>query len=67
MKITVKTLKGDILNIEIEPTCTVYIFLFRFFNSKTKSKTLRDFRYNLKKLYIKEKLLIIRILYKNST
>jgi energy-converting hydrogenase Eha subunit F len=67
MKITVKTLKGDILNIEAEPTSTVNVFLSRFSSLKIKSKLLKDFRYNPKKLYIKEKPQIIKTLYKNST
>ncbi len=68
MKVTVKTLKGEIIDIEVEPATTVYFLLiFRFCKSNRNSKKSKDLRSKVKKLFLKEKQHKMKILYKNLT
>ena len=52
MKVTVKTLKGEIIDIEVEPATTVYFLLiFRFCKSNRSSKKSKDLRSKVKKSF----------------
>lgn len=52
MKVTVKTLKGEIIDIEVEPVTTVYFLLiFRFCKSNRNSKKSKDLRSKVKKSF----------------
>lgn len=68
MKVTVKTLKGEIIDIEVEPATTVYFLLiFRFCKSNRNSKKSKDLRSKVKKSFLKEKQHKMKILFKNLT
>lgn len=61
MKLTVKTLKGEIINIEISETATVLLFLPRFTISKLKFMLRRVWKSRPKKLCLREKPQITQI------
>ena len=68
MKVTVKTLKGEIIDIEVEPATTVYFLsIFRFCKLSRNSKKSKDLRSKVKKSFLKERQHKMRILYKNLT
>lgn len=68
MKVTVKTLKGEIIDIEVEPATTVsFLLIFRFCKSSRNSKKSKDSRLKGKKSFLKEKQHKMKILYKNLT
>lgn len=52
MKVTVKTLKGEIIDIEVEPATTVYFLsIFRFCKLSRNSKKSKDLRSKVKKSF----------------
>lgn len=66
MKVTVKTLKGEIIDIEVEPATSVqFLLIIRSYKSSKSSKKLKALRLKVKKSFLKEKLHKMKIQYKN--
>jgi len=65
MKLSIKNLKGEVFQVDAEPTDSVNIQQNRSPSSKLKSNRLRDCQPSHSKLYIKAKPLQTKIRFKN--
>lgn len=59
MKITLKTLKGEIIHLDLEPESTVVLYICRLLILKIKFNNKKEFKFVLKKLFLKENLPLI--------